>query len=182
MKVVNMLLALLLMTFCFISKSWATTYAKTTLQKFVETSTVIINATVLESNSSWDKEHKNIYTYTRVKINEVYKGKNLPEEITIKQLGGRVGNESLEIESNPEFKTNENTLLFLIYFKDNWIIHSIGMGKFDLLDESGDIIAINPRINKEIIETTINKEEAVLYPNFLLKDLKSKIEFLTLFP
>jgi hypothetical protein len=155
----------------------ATTYAKTTLKKFVETSTAIVNATVVESNSSWDDEHKNIYTYTKVKINEVYKSKDLPNEIIIKQLGGRVGEESLEIESNPEFKIDETALLFLIYFENNWIIHSIGMGKFDIIDESGSLIAINPRINKELIETEINcKDKNVIYPNFLLEELKNKID------
>ena len=177
MKIINLILIMLMIISVTVGDVFATTYAKTSLKKFVETSTIIVNATVIESVSSWNDEHNNIYTHTRVKINEVYKGKDLPDEIVIEQLGGRVGDKSLEIESSPQFKVNEKTLLFLIYFNDKWVIHSIGMGKFDLVEDSGKLVAINPRISQELIESDIKYKDAnAKCPKFLMSELKNKIE------
>ena len=177
MKMINLILIMLMTISVTVGNLFATSYAKTTLKKFVETSTIIVNATVIESISSWNDAHNNIYTHTRVKIAEVYKGKDLPGEIVIEQIGGRVGDISLEIATSPQFKVNEKTLLFLIYFNDKWIIHSIGMGKFDLVYDAGKLVAINPRINKELIESDIKFEtETENYPIFSVNELKNKIE------
>jgi len=148
---------------CFIlvlnSNIFATTYAKTNMEQFVTNSTLVVKAKVLSTESKWDQNKTNIFTYTTISILEILKGENPPNELTIEQLGGTVGDESLVIETNPHFKVGEEAILFLVFHKNSWWLNSIGMSKFDILSVDGSEIAVNANVPPEVLESEIEIPE-----------------------
>ena len=164
---------------CFISflnsNTFATIYAKTNIENFVASSTVVVKAKVLSTESKWDQTHTKIFTYTTISILEILKGENPPTELTIEQLGGTVGDESLVIESNPQFKVGEETILFLVFHKNSWWLNSIGMSKFDILTVDGSEVAVNANVPSEVLESEIEKIGDSKVLSFRYLDLKNEI-------
>jgi hypothetical protein len=176
LRTANVVTVSLILAFFLLSTSFAVTYAKTTLSKMVRTSTFVVVATVLEKESSWDDSHKKIYTYIRVKINEVLKGYNVPDEITIRQLGGQVGEEGMIVHGSPEFVIGQESILFVVDFKNNYQVHSIGMGKFDKEIENGSAYFVNPSIQTELIQTSKIKSVKTQYIKYEAGGFKNEIK------
>ena len=157
------------------SNIFATIYAKTNMEKFVASSTLVVKAKVLSTESKWDQTHTKIFTYTTISILEILKGENPPTELTIEQLGGTVGDESLVIETNPQFKEGEEAILFLVFHNNSWWLNSIGMSKFDILTVDGTEVAVNANVPPKVLESEIEKfgDSEILTFNFL--DFKQEI-------
>jgi hypothetical protein len=81
------------------------------LYKLTESSDLIIVGNVSEINSKW--ENGNIWTYVTVRSSQTLKGDNKFSEITIRSLGGRVGEISQIISGGPKFEVGEVLLGFL---------------------------------------------------------------------
>jgi len=155
----------------------ATTYAPTTLQQFAAGATNIVTAKVEQVNAAWDESHSKIYTYITVKIETQIKGDNLPQFITIRQLGGQVGEEALVIHSAPEFQVGEKVLLFLTFHRGEYWIHSLGMGKFDIITEEGETVAVNRQVGADLLKTDQSKLQVLNAGElkFRLDDLISRL-------
>ena len=166
---------ILFLCFSFVN-SFAATYAKTTLQKLVQTSAFVVEATVIEQESRWDDQHKKINTFVKIKINQVLKGENVPEYITLQQLGGRVGEEAMIIHGAPDFYNGQEATLFIVSHKGHYEIHSLGMGKFDKKQENGIVYSSNIKIASELIQTKNVKSESLNYPKFRNDAFQSEIQ------
>src|SRR5262245_60370302 len=82
-----------------------------------------------------------IYTYVSIQVREVLKGSIDDTQVTIKQLGGRVGERELYIGGQPSFAVGEEVLLFLeVRPRDRTMTTTAGwQGKFTIVrDASGD--------------------------------------------
>ncbi len=165
--------------FCFILlwnyNTFATKYAKTNMANFVANSTLVVKAKVLSTESKWDQSHTKIFTYTTISILELLKGENAPIELTIEQLGGTVGDESLVIDTNPQFKVGEEAILFLVYHNNSWWLNSIGMSKFDILTVDGTEVAMNPNVTPDVLESVIERFGDSKILSFKLLDFKQEI-------
>lgn len=164
--------------FCLFYSINATTFAPTTLEKFVNTSTIVVIAKVEKVESRWDDKHTKIYTYTTVSVLETIKGKEVPDSIVLQELGGKVGNEALAVDGAAQFNEGEEVLLFLIYHRDRYWLHSMAMGKFNIVKEDNSKIAVNRSIAKDLIKLETTKVESYSdeHPQYDLKQFVGRIK------
>ena len=84
-------------------------------------------------------------SYVTVEIDEILKGALADREITIRELGGKVGDHRAWMSVNPEFRVGERTLLFLSQHADGTLrTYQLYLGKFTILTDpaSGDLVAV----------------------------------------
>lgn len=118
--------------------AWQTRH---TLKVLVESSLLIITGKVSDVSSKIEKEGKRevIYTYVTVEIQSILNGKTEKPNVTIKMLGGRVGNRGGWSEELFTFNKDEEVLLFLHLedkSKNIWKIKSIS-GKLSVANVNG---------------------------------------------
>jgi hypothetical protein len=138
----------------------ALTVEKISIERMTGEASLVVYGRVLSSYSQW--EGKVIYTYTTVRVSESLKGDAGPA-VTIKQLGGQIGETGLEVSGSPELKTGEEVVLFLTRWQKQYWIHSIVLGKFTVIREDGDLVAYNDLNNIGLIDPVTRRE--VTEPN-----------------
>jgi hypothetical protein len=74
---------------------------------------VVVTGRVLEIASAWDATTGHIYTYVTIAVQEVLKGDIAPSRLVIKQIGGTVGDVSLEVPGQARFAAGEDIVAFL---------------------------------------------------------------------
>ncbi len=163
---------------CMFSQAQATTFAKTTLKKLVKSSTLVITARVEKVESRWDEKHEKIFTYTTLSILEQMKGTLSEKSLTIQELGGKVGSQALVVDGSAQFSEGEETLLFLVYHRQRYWVHSMAMGKFTIAEESGRKIAVNDNIAKDLIQldTTGIVSLSDTHPKYDLREFTTRIK------
>lgn len=140
--------------------AFSLTVENISLERMSRESHAIVFGSVLSSYSQW--EEKNIYTYTTVRVKESLKGNN-SSTITVKQLGGTVGEIGQEVSGSPRLVLGEDVVLFLTQWKGAFWIHSIVLGKFSIISENGRQVAFNDLNNIGLIDP-VTKEE-ITQPN-----------------
>jgi hypothetical protein len=131
------------------------TVAKISLEEMTSRSNLVIYGTVVSAHSQW--EGKAINTYTRVRVQETLKGTD-GEFVTVKQMGGRVGDITDEVTGSPELTQGEDVVLFLVEWQGNYWIHSIVLGKFSVVTQKGSLVAYNDFNNVGLIDPVTRRE------------------------
>jgi hypothetical protein len=131
------------------------TVAKISLQELTAQSNLVIYGTIVSAHSRW--EGQAINTYTSIRVKETLKGEGR-EFITVKQMGGRVGDISDEVTGSPELKEGEDVILFLVEWKGSYWIHSIVLGKFSIVTQNGSLVACNDLNNVGLIDPVTKRE------------------------
>ncbi len=88
----------------------ATTLAHMSLEQMSQTAQVIVRARCQEDATSWDAGE--IWTLTSFEVEEVWRG-SAPARITVRLLGGRVGNLTSSVPGVPRFRAGDEVVLFL---------------------------------------------------------------------
>jgi len=118
----------------------ATTVQKFSRQELTKKSDSIVMAKVQDVYSSQDAVSKEIYTYITLNVTESVKGAKGEKQVTIRQLGGSVGNLISAVPGTPSFKTGEEVVVFLsVRDKDGypWVM-GLQQGKYSVVtDENG---------------------------------------------
>jgi hypothetical protein len=86
-----------------------------------------------------------ISTYITLSLDEVLKGALSGPEITIREIGGVVGDRQTWTSANPEFVVGERALLFMDQRRDGTLrTYQLYMGKFTIVTDpaSGDRVAV----------------------------------------
>jgi hypothetical protein len=74
----------------------------------------IVVGDVLSVHAAWDLQHRTIHTTVEVTVRESWKGSPPSEgRITLRQLGGTVGDIEMKVHGLARFEKGERTLLFL---------------------------------------------------------------------
>jgi hypothetical protein len=107
--VVLALAALALLTTSFAS---ATTVEKMSLRDLAKKSDAIVLARVEDETARYDA-NKEIYTYITLRVLEPVKGPKADAVITIRQIGGTVGDIASFVPGTPSFKKGEEVVVFL---------------------------------------------------------------------
>lgn len=95
---------------------------------------VIVKGKILSIESSFDEQQGRIFTYVKLKVQEVLKGQITERKIVIKELGGRVGERISVVYGNPEFALGEQVLLYLDTWKDGSLrTYQMFLGKFSIV-------------------------------------------------
>jgi hypothetical protein len=88
----------------------ATTLVRMDLEELTAAADVVARARCLENRAQWDAGE--IYTLTQFEVVEQLKG-SAPEQITVKLIGGRLGNLVSKVDAVPRFQAGEEVFLFL---------------------------------------------------------------------
>lgn len=117
--------------------TYATIIIPSTLQSMTEYVDTIVIGQIKHAHSYW--EGKKIYTDVVVEVEEFVKNstEETSTEITLKLLGGTVGDLTLTIDMSPEFTIGERVMLFLQKKERNYIPFDFSYGVFWIsFDES----------------------------------------------
>ena len=96
-----------------VQPAYADAAPKWTDAQLVGFSDVILRGRVARVAVAKDEAAGSIYTYVSLDVAEVLKGSIADSRVTIKQLGGRVGQTALQIAGQPTFEAGEDVLVFL---------------------------------------------------------------------
>jgi hypothetical protein len=82
------------------------------VEQLTDRADVVVRATVLEQHAERAPGPAGIYTFTRLSLNERLKG-SAPDEIVLRQPGGTLGAQTVELTGDAHLKAGEQVLLFL---------------------------------------------------------------------
>ena len=139
---------------------WGLTLKKTSIAEMTRTSDLIIQGTILSNHSEWNDEKDLIYTFYRIQINDIYKGSVSGDVVTVRQLGGRIGDSEMILNGAPGLREGEDVLLFLMKKGSFYVIHSIALGKFSLQwdSQSGRYMAVHSLYGVNLLDPQSGEE------------------------
>ena len=113
-----------------------TTLQRLALEELAAAAPAIARVRCVSSEARWDAGR--IWTFTVLEVIEPLKG-SLPQRITLRLLGGKVGGLVSKVEGVPRFSPNEEVILFLqpAYVGD-WTVVSWVQGTFRIRRDTAD--------------------------------------------
>jgi len=115
---------------------------------------VIVKGKVLSIESSFDERQGRIFTYIKLKVQEVLKGEVTERKITIKELGGQVGDRLSVVYGNPQFAVGERVLVYLDTWQDGSLrTHQMFLGKFSIVrdEKTGHEFAVRDTGDEHVV-------------------------------
>jgi len=103
-------------TFLFLCGIYPTYLAQqmsTDLRDLSNGADIIITGKVTGQTSSWNEDKTRIYTKAVIQVDEYLKGNNSGSTVTVKYLGGEVGEIGEMYSHTPRFEDKEEVLVFL---------------------------------------------------------------------
>ena len=129
-------LILLICLLAITQSSLASTFITPADDDLIISARAIVTGKVLSIESSFDDQQERIYTYITIKVREVIKGQISDRKIVIKEMGGQVGGRGFTVYGNPEFRLDENVLLYLDTWNDGSLrTHQLFLGKFSIVKD-----------------------------------------------
>ncbi len=108
------------------------------LDELTQGSSHVVIATALEKHSAWEDlpGGRRIVTFTRFRV-ERSAGTSPGEEITVRTLGGVVGNIGQLVNGDAKFGKGERTLLFLLKTpKNGFVVNGLAQGHFPIRNDA----------------------------------------------
>lgn len=95
-------------------------------------SALIVRGSVTHTWSAWDDAHEVIYTYATVRVSRYFGEMTGPDSITVREVGGTVGNYTQEAIGFPMIRQGEQVVLLLTAWEDStdYRINAFNQGKF----------------------------------------------------
>jgi hypothetical protein len=107
---------LLISTACLIiaGTALATTVIPPSFDELVSRAEMIFQGSVTDVRSEWTGEgaQRHIMSYVTLKVEDSFKG-NPGSTVTLRMLGGTVGDETMEVTDAPKFKVGDRDILFV---------------------------------------------------------------------
>ena len=115
-----------------------------TLESLDEAADLVIRGRVGQQWSKWDEAHRRIWTYTEIEVLEDLRGSGTaPELVTVRILGGTVGEVSMRMSGAPELTPGDELVLFLrAAGPEQWSIVGLSQGAFRLQRRDELVLAI----------------------------------------
>ncbi len=95
------------------SKSYATRELRETTLDVANRSENIVVAKCVSNESRWNEQGSLIFTYVTFQVHDTVQGENTEDKLTLRFLGGRVGDTVQTVPDMPQFADNEEVMLFL---------------------------------------------------------------------
>jgi len=119
-----------------------TTMKYLSVAQLTEESSVIVVGKVEAVECQWNVDHTMITTLVKVALSDVFKGAPTESVITIKLIGGSIGNIETVLIGSPTFRIGEETLLFLRAvneepFNGLLTVTGLAQGKFEIQPGTG---------------------------------------------
>ncbi len=93
----------------------------------------IIEGKVLKVELQWDTDKISIYTYKTIKILNTFKGKILPDTVTVIDIGGSLDGYTTQAYPVIEYLEDENVFIFLQPDNENYRTYGRSQGKFTVI-------------------------------------------------
>lgn len=120
----------------FITEGYATMIIPATLESMTNSSDSIVIGQVMSQKSYW--ENQNIFTDVVIKVQEFVKNAagDTATEITVKILGGKVGDVRLEMDNAPVFENGRKMLLFLKKNQATYVPFGFSYGVYTIQNDA----------------------------------------------
>jgi hypothetical protein len=102
--------AMLLFTLAACQPTGATTLMRMSLAQMSHAAQLIVRARCVGESTGWDAGE--IWTFTSFQVEEAWRG-SAPSQISVRLLGGRLGNITSSVAGVPRFSAGEDVVLFL---------------------------------------------------------------------
>src|SRR5512143_2083651 len=90
----------------------------------------LVRGTVLSNVSAADEANKRVFTYTRLKVEKVFKGQISEDEIVLKEEGGEAGRFGERVSGTPTFAIGEEVIVYLDTWADGSLrVYQMFLGK-----------------------------------------------------
>jgi len=124
----------------FAAPAWTTVLQYLDVEQMSEIAAVVTVGEVERVQASWNADHTKIYTRVTVRPTEIIKGDRDLASVTLKLIGGRVGDAVAELPGTPQFEPGQRVLLFLEPRRDadGYLIIGLFQGLYRLDEASGD--------------------------------------------
>ena len=116
-KIANFVANILIISLGVLFVNCSETYAgrelgETTLDTAKRSENIVL-ARCISSESKWNDEGSFIFTYVTFQIEDTIKGEDAEDEITLRLIGGQVGDQILSAPDIPNINEDEEVILFL---------------------------------------------------------------------
>ena len=157
----------------------ATTLERMSLAKMAQTAPLIIRARCLANSTAWDAGE--IWTFTSFAIEETWKGAppGAAAQLTVRLLGGSVGNLTSTVSGVPRFHPGEAVILFLEPTpRGDFSIVSWVQGTFRIRRDprTGDEIAIQDTAAFDAFNPATHRFESAAIRNLSIEALSAQVK------
>jgi len=130
----------------------ATMMVRMSDESLVLGSAAIVSGTVTDIRSAHGSAGE-IHTYVTLAVDEVLKGYVPHASVTIRERGGRVGDDELWLFGNPHYEVGESTIVFLDQDSEGFLrTNQMALGKFGIeYDATGQAVAARQLDNVGVI-------------------------------
>ncbi|MFY9571366.1 MAG: putative Ig domain-containing protein [Blastocatellia bacterium] len=127
-------LLLLCILFCCAPGVRASTFMLPTDDDLMIGARVIVRGKVISTGCRLDADSGRIFTYIRLRVQEVFKGEITEREVVLKEEGGQVGTRGSVIFGTPQFQKGDRVLLYLDTWRDGSLrVYQKFLGKFSII-------------------------------------------------
>lgn len=166
-----------------LTQSSATTIVRLSLEQMTQISTEVVLGVCSSVESHWTAEHKQILTYVTLSSAQALKG-TTRDEVTFAMLGGRVGEDIMQVVGSPRFEVGDRVVVHLTHMvgprtpernADLWLL-GLGQGKWSVVRDS------KTGVEQAIVATDLARvvEKAGVIPerSMPLDELKERVRAL----
>jgi hypothetical protein len=122
--------------FFLAAKAHASVFVAPTDDDLIIGARAIVSARVLSMSCQSDDASGRIFTYVRLRVQEVFKGQISQREIVIKEEGGQVGTRGSIVFGTPQFTAGENVIIYLDTWRDGSLrVYQMFLGKFSIVSD-----------------------------------------------
>ena len=149
----RILAALILLLMLLSTPAFATTIVMMSDEGLALGSDAIVAGTVTDVRAERAQDG-GIFTFVRVRLDDVVKGYLPAVEVTIRERGGQVGDEEQWLFGNPRYAVGESVIAFLSQDGDGFLrTHQMALGKFAVVrDPATDAeLAVRPLVDDEVV-------------------------------
>jgi len=128
------------------------------LKKMTKGADLILTGKVTEKSSGWNKSKTRIYTTVTLKVDEFIKGNKSSDFVEVEYPGGEVGEIGELYSHMPNFKSDEEVLVFLKKNKENssYQVFNGEEGKITALNDSKTPDKGNSKVRFKVLKSQIN--------------------------
>jgi len=144
--------------FFLAAKAQASIFVVPTDDDLIIGARAIVRARVLSMSCQSDAATGRIFTYVRLRVNEVFKGKIDQREIVIKEEGGQVGTRGSIVFGSPQFTAGENVIIYLDTWRDGSLrVYQMFLGKFSIVPD--------PRTGESLVFRDVGDKNSAVFQN-----------------
>src|SRR5262245_42416550 len=113
----------------------------------------VVRGTVLSSVCRDDESNQRVFTYTKLRVEEVYKGPISEDESVLKEEGGESGRIGERVSGTPTFSVGERVIISLDTWPDGSLrVYQMFLGKLSIKRdrESGNEVVVPDTADSDV--------------------------------